>query len=68
MGCEPRGCPFCLTKSVELVASFDGTLIAYRCPACQGVFYTITPQFDTEPADESFASRQAPGTEAPKFQ
>ena len=58
MGSEPRGCPFCLTKSVELVASFDRTLIAYRCPACQGVFYTITPQFESEREDGTSASRQ----------
>lgn len=48
MASEPRGCPFCLAGSVELVASFDETLLAYRCPACEGVFYTITPQFDLE--------------------
>lgn len=53
MGNEPRGCPFCLTRSVELIASFDRTLIAYRCPACEGVFYTITPQFDREGAERT---------------
>ena len=53
MGSEPRGCPFCLTTSVELVASFDRTLIAYRCPACKGVFYTITPPLDIDRVQES---------------
>ena len=59
MGRTPLGCPFCLTKTVELIASFDRTLIAYRCPACQGVFYTITPQFDVERSDSQERAREA---------
>jgi Zn-finger nucleic acid-binding protein len=43
---EPRSCPFCLAETVRVFANFDDCLIAYRCPRCRGVFYTIVPQFD----------------------
>jgi hypothetical protein len=37
----PRGCPFCLTGEIDVLANFHDTLAAYRCPRCAGVFYTI---------------------------
>lgn len=38
---EPRGCPFCLTQGIDVLAQFHDTLAAYRCARCAGVFYTI---------------------------
>jgi hypothetical protein len=40
----PRGCPFCLTGGIDVLANFHDTLAAYRCPRCAGVFYTIASQ------------------------
>lgn len=41
MATEPRGCPFCLSHDVGLLANFHDTLTAYRCDACGQVFYTV---------------------------
>src|SRR5688572_28150612 len=40
----PRGCPFCLTAGIDVLANFHDTLAAYRCPRCARVFYTIAHQ------------------------
>ena len=60
MGTEPKGCPFCLTTAVRLVANFDDTLTAYECPQCRGVFYTITPQYDAAPSSDSDSDLTSP--------
>ena len=41
---SPRGCPFCLTEGIDVLANFHDTLAAYRCSRCAGVFFTIAHQ------------------------
>lgn len=42
---QPHACPFCLSRTLRLLANFHDTLTAYHCETCRQVFYTVELRF-----------------------